>query len=72
MAIKKEITVFSAEGYQRHITFKDKKPARFVNLWVGSGSERGNVELTIQEAEQVIQEIKDAIKKSKKKSNYPF
>jgi len=72
MTIKKEYTVFSAEGYQYMPTFKDKKPTRFVNLYVGTGSDRITLELTIDEAKQVIQEIEDAIKKSKKKSNYPF
>jgi hypothetical protein len=72
MTIKKEYTVFSAEGYQYMTTFKDKKPTRFVNLYVGTGSDRITLELTIDEAKQVIQEIEDAIKKSKKKNNYPF
>jgi hypothetical protein len=72
MTIKKEYTVFNAEGYQHYITFKDKKPTRYVNLYVGSGSDRVTLELTIPEAKQVIQEIEDAIKKSKKKDNYPF
>jgi hypothetical protein len=72
MTIKKEYTVFSAEGYQYMTTFKDKKPTRFVNLYVGTGSDRITLELTIDEAKQVIQEIEDAIKKSKKKDNYPF
>lgn len=72
MTIKKEYTVFNAEGYQHYRTFKDKKPTRFVNLYVGSGSDRVTLELTIDEAKQVIQEIEDAIKKSKKKGNTPF
>jgi hypothetical protein len=72
MTIKKEYTVFSAEGYNYHKTFRDTKATRAVALHVRDNENRVYLELTIDEAKQVIQEIKDAIKESKKKGNTPF
>jgi len=72
MTIKKEYIVFSAEGYNYHKTFRDTKATRYVALNVRDNENRVYLELTIDEAKQVIQEIKDAIKESKKKGNTPF
>ena len=71
MAIKKEYTVFSAEGYKRHKTFKNNKSTRHVSLNVRDAESHVYLELTIDEAKQAIEEIKAAIKKSKK-GNTPF
>ena len=70
MTIKKEYIVFSTEGYRRHKSFKDKKGSRFVSLNVRDNENRVFLELTIEEAQKAICEIKKAIKESK--TNLPF
>jgi hypothetical protein len=72
MSIKKEYVAFSAEGYQYHKTFKDNKPTRVVAIHVRDHASISYLELTIDEAKQVIQDIEKAIKDSKKKGNTPF
>lgn len=72
MAIKKEYTVFSAEGYKYHKTFKDEKATRVVALNVRDRENHVYLELTVDEAKQAIQDIEQAIKDSKKKKNTPF
>jgi len=70
MTIKKEYIVFSAEGYKYHKTFMDKKGTRSVALNVRDAQSKVYLELTVDEAKQAIQDIKKAIKESKK--NTPF
>lgn len=70
MTIKKEYTVFSAEGYKQFKSFKDKKGTRSVTLNVRDDQSKVYLELTVDEAKQAIQDIKKAIKESKK--DIPF
>ena len=70
MPIKKEYIVFSAEGYKRHKTFKNKKSTRHVSLSVRDAESHVYLELTVEQAKEAIQDIQKAIKESKK--NTPF
>jgi hypothetical protein len=70
MPIKKEYIVFSTEGYKQHKTFKDKKGTRYVSLHVRDAQSNVYLELTVEQAKEAIQDIKKAIKESKK--NRPF
>lgn len=70
MTIKKEYIVFSAEGYKHRKTFQDKKGTRSVALHVRDAQSNVYLELTVDEARQAIEDIKKAIKESKR--NTPF
>jgi hypothetical protein len=68
MPIKKEYTVFSAEGYKQKNSFKDKKGIRYVSFHVRDAQSNVFLELTIDQAKEAIQDIEKAIKESKKNS----
>jgi hypothetical protein len=65
MSVKKEYVAFRAEGWQ---DLYNDNPGRQVTLYLGKHHETFSVE----EARDVIDEIKKAIKQSKKDKNTPF
>ena len=72
MSIKKEHTAFSAYGYKDWGTMIKKdntekiKRKRVVSLSLNNGRSQTEVEFTVDEAKQILDEIIDAIKQSKK------
>jgi hypothetical protein len=69
MTIKKEYTAFSAYGYKGWGSLKKNgkvERERVVIIHFNSTRSQVEVEFTIDEAKQIIDEINDAIKQSKK------
>jgi hypothetical protein len=69
MPIKKEHTAFRAYGYKDWGSLKKNgklKRERVVTITLNNSRSQTEVEFTIDEAKQIIDEINDAIKQSKK------
>ena len=65
MAVKKQYEAFRAEGWK---DLFNKHPERKVTIYMGPHSET----FSLNEAREIIEEIKKAIKKSKKYTDLPF
>jgi hypothetical protein len=72
MPIKKEHTAFSAYGYKDWGTMIKKdnteklKRERIISISINNGRSQTEVGFTVDEAKQILDEIIDAIKQSKK------
>jgi hypothetical protein len=65
MSVKKQYEAFRAEGWK---DLFNKNPERKVTIHMGSHAET----FSVHEAREIIEEIKKAIKKSKKYKENPF
>ena len=70
MAIKKEYTAFRAEGYRAWGS--RKKSDRMIYISINNSSDYVRQEFTVDEAKQIISEIKEAIKESKVEEHDEF
>ena len=69
MPIKKEHTAFRAYGYKDWGSLKKNgklRRERVLTITINNGRSETGVDFTIDEAKQIIDEIKDAIKESTK------
>lgn len=75
MPIKKEHTAFSAYGYKDWGSLKKNgklKRDRVITITVNNGRSETMVDFTVDEAKQILDEIIDAIKQSKKDNDPLF
>ena len=68
--IKKEIAAFTAEGYMDGWIDKDAVPV--VTITINNGRESAYCDFSVEEAEQMIEEIKAAIEEAKTSEPLPF